>query len=100
VEIFIYKISSLYVSNPSPCMFQLTRALRDLPVRIQTASKKERSAVLENVVAVLSNPGTTIVALYCHCIVIVLITCQMVIFCVMTSSVPSFYQQCKGEAKT
>lgn len=71
VEIFIYKISALYVSNPSPCMFQLTRALRDLPVRIQTASKKERNAVLENVVAVLSNPGTSIV----HYIITKLLLC-------------------------
>ena len=47
-------------------MFQLTKALRDLPLRIQTASKKERNAVLENVVAVLSNPGTPVVALYYH----------------------------------
>ena len=54
------------MSNPSPCMFQLTKALRDLPLRIQTASKKERNAVLENVVAVLSNPGTPVVALYYH----------------------------------
>jgi len=28
-------------------------------VRIQTASKKERIAVLQNVVAVLSNPGNS-----------------------------------------
>ncbi|KAJ9595704.1 hypothetical protein L9F63_013117, partial [Diploptera punctata] len=38
---------------------ELTKALRDLPVRIQTASKKERNALLQNVVAVLSNPGYT-----------------------------------------
>jgi len=95
VEIFIYKISPLYVSNPSPCMFQLTRALRDLPVRIQTASKKERSAVLENVVAVLSNPGTTIVALNCYCVN------HMPNVDVLRNdeSVLSFYQQCKGEGE-
>jgi hypothetical protein len=89
VEIFIYKTYPLYVFNPSLCMLQLTKALRDLPVRIQTASKKERNAVLQNVVAVLSNPGTPIVVLYYNEIVIVLITCQMVTFldrwCLMTS---------------
>lgn len=45
--------------NRALCMFQLTKALRDLPVRIQTASKKERNAVLQNVIAVLSNPGNS-----------------------------------------
>nr|CAD7442358.1 unnamed protein product [Timema bartmani] len=36
---------------------ELTKALRDLPIRIQTASRKERYDVLHNVEAVLSNPG-------------------------------------------
>jgi hypothetical protein len=47
------------VSNCVLCIFQLTKALRDLPLRIQTASKKERNVLLQNVVAVLSNPGNT-----------------------------------------
>lgn len=38
-------------------MLQLTRALKDLPNRIQTASKNERREVIQNVVTVLSNPG-------------------------------------------
>nr|CAD7392316.1 unnamed protein product [Timema cristinae] len=36
---------------------ELTKALRDLPIRIQTASRRERYEVLHNVEAVLSNPG-------------------------------------------
>ncbi|KAF7417549.1 hypothetical protein HZH68_000202 [Vespula germanica] len=36
---------------------ELTKALKDLPNRIQTASKKERREILQNVVDVLSNPG-------------------------------------------
>ncbi|XP_012231678.1 stalled ribosome sensor GCN1 [Linepithema humile] len=36
---------------------ELTKALKDLPNRIQTASKKERREILQNVVNVLSNPG-------------------------------------------
>jgi hypothetical protein len=60
VDYFVYKICLLMsVSNRALCMFQLTKALRDLPVRIQTASKKERNAVLQNVIAVLSNPGNS-----------------------------------------
>jgi hypothetical protein len=61
VETIIYKIYVFHVSDISLCVFQLTKALRDLPVRIQTASKKERNAVLQNVVTVLSNPGSLIV---------------------------------------
>lgn len=37
--------------------FQLAKALKDLPTRVQTASKKERREILQNVVNVLSNPG-------------------------------------------
>ncbi|XP_011149210.1 eIF-2-alpha kinase activator GCN1 [Harpegnathos saltator] len=36
---------------------ELAKALKDLPNRVQTASKKERREVLQNVVNVLSNPG-------------------------------------------
>ncbi|KAI4488580.1 hypothetical protein M0802_011470 [Mischocyttarus mexicanus] len=36
---------------------ELTKALKDLPNRIQTASKKERREILQNVVDVLSNPS-------------------------------------------
>ncbi|XP_011647093.1 eIF-2-alpha kinase activator GCN1 [Pogonomyrmex barbatus] len=36
---------------------ELTKALKDLPNRAQTASKKERREILQNVVSVLSNPG-------------------------------------------
>ena len=36
---------------------ELTKALKDLPNRVQTASKNERREVLQNVVNVLSNPG-------------------------------------------
>ncbi|XP_058803320.1 stalled ribosome sensor GCN1 isoform X2 [Phymastichus coffea] len=36
---------------------ELTKALKDLPNRIQTASKNERRELFENVVTVLSNPG-------------------------------------------
>ncbi|XP_043511247.1 eIF-2-alpha kinase activator GCN1 [Frieseomelitta varia] len=36
---------------------ELTKALKDLPNRIQTASKNERRVLLQNVVSVLSNPG-------------------------------------------
>ncbi|CAL7933790.1 unnamed protein product [Xylocopa violacea] len=36
---------------------ELTKALKDLPNRIQTASKNERRQVLQNVASVLSNPG-------------------------------------------
>lgn len=38
-------------------LFQLAKALKDLPNRVQTASKKERREILQNVVNVLSNPG-------------------------------------------
>lgn len=38
-------------------IFQLVKALKDLPVRIQTASKTERKIVVENVIQVLSNTG-------------------------------------------
>lgn len=36
---------------------QLAKALKDLPLRIQTASLKERREVITGVVHVLSNPG-------------------------------------------
>ncbi|KAF7989110.1 hypothetical protein HCN44_007420 [Aphidius gifuensis] len=36
---------------------ELTKALKDLPNRVQTASKNERREILENVIGVLSNPG-------------------------------------------
>ncbi|KMQ96025.1 translational activator gcn1 [Lasius niger] len=36
---------------------ELAKALKDLPNRVQTASKKERREILQNVVNVLSNPG-------------------------------------------
>ncbi|XP_034188694.1 lethal (3) 80Fj [Osmia lignaria lignaria] len=36
---------------------ELTKALKDLPNRVQTASKNERREILQNVVNVLSNPG-------------------------------------------
>ncbi|XP_014216178.1 eIF-2-alpha kinase activator GCN1 [Copidosoma floridanum] len=36
---------------------ELTKALKDLPSRVQTASKNERRNILQNVVDVLSNPG-------------------------------------------
>ncbi|KAM0733122.1 Stalled ribosome sensor GCN1 [Formica fusca] len=36
---------------------ELTKALKDLPNRVQTASKKERREILQNVASVLSNPG-------------------------------------------
>ncbi|XP_017884303.1 eIF-2-alpha kinase activator GCN1 [Ceratina calcarata] len=36
---------------------ELTKALKDLPNRVQTASKRERREILQNVVDVLSNPG-------------------------------------------
>ena len=38
-------------------LLQLTKALKDLPNRVQTASKNERREILQNVVNVLSNPG-------------------------------------------
>jgi len=38
---------------------QLAKALKDLPLRIQTASKKGRVETIENVEAVLSHPGIT-----------------------------------------
>lgn len=37
--------------------FQLTKALKDLQYRVQTASLKERKEVIENVINVLINPG-------------------------------------------
>ncbi|XP_012272971.1 eIF-2-alpha kinase activator GCN1 [Orussus abietinus] len=36
---------------------ELSKALKDLPNRVQTASKKERREILQNVIDVLSNPG-------------------------------------------
>nr|XP_012138451.1 PREDICTED: translational activator GCN1 isoform X2 [Megachile rotundata] len=36
---------------------ELAKALKDLPNRVQTASKNERREILQNVVNVLSNPG-------------------------------------------
>lgn len=36
---------------------QLTRALKDLPLRIQTGSVKQRHEIIENVIGVLENPG-------------------------------------------
>ncbi|XP_063983766.1 stalled ribosome sensor GCN1 [Diachasmimorpha longicaudata] len=36
---------------------ELSRALRDLPNRVQTSSKKERQEIIQNVISVLSNPG-------------------------------------------
>lgn len=36
---------------------ELAKALKDLPNRVQTASKKERREILQNVANVLSNPG-------------------------------------------
>ncbi|XP_016837247.1 eIF-2-alpha kinase activator GCN1 [Nasonia vitripennis] len=36
---------------------ELTKALKDLPNRIQTASRNERREIFQNVVDVLSNPG-------------------------------------------
>ncbi|KAK7871251.1 hypothetical protein R5R35_007540 [Gryllus longicercus] len=36
---------------------ELVKALKDLPVKIQTSKRKERKLILENVVGVLSNPG-------------------------------------------
>ncbi|XP_051176736.1 eIF-2-alpha kinase activator GCN1 [Leptopilina boulardi] len=36
---------------------ELTNALKDLPNRVQTASKNERREILQNVANVLSNPG-------------------------------------------
>ncbi|XP_012138450.2 lethal (3) 80Fj isoform X1 [Megachile rotundata] len=38
-------------------LLQLAKALKDLPNRVQTASKNERREILQNVVNVLSNPG-------------------------------------------
>ncbi|KAG8223949.1 hypothetical protein J437_LFUL003757 [Ladona fulva] len=36
---------------------ELSKALKDLPIRLQTSRKKERRIVFEKVVAVLKNPG-------------------------------------------
>lgn len=38
---------------------ELSRALKDLPYRLQTSSLKERKEVIQNVIAVLQNPGIT-----------------------------------------
>lgn len=37
--------------------FQLAKCLKDLPLRIQSASIKERQQVIKHVISVLSNPG-------------------------------------------
>ncbi|KAL0272371.1 UNVERIFIED_CONTAM: hypothetical protein PYX00_005366 [Menopon gallinae] len=38
---------------------ELSKALKDLPIRIQTSSRKERKVVIENVISVLSHPNIT-----------------------------------------
>lgn len=38
-------------------LFQLANALKDLNLKIQTSSLKERKQVIDNVINVLSNPG-------------------------------------------
>lgn len=38
-------------------LFQLAKALKDLPTRIQTASKREREENIENVLSVLAHPS-------------------------------------------
>ncbi|KAJ1530782.1 hypothetical protein ONE63_005633 [Megalurothrips usitatus] len=45
--------------NGSRFFFQLAKSLKDLPLRIQSASTKERQQVIKHVIAVLSNPGIT-----------------------------------------
>lgn len=44
--------------KPDDCS-QLAKGLKDLPYRVQTASIPERKEVIDNVVAVLTNPGKT-----------------------------------------
>lgn len=39
--------------------FQLARALKDLPTRLLTASKREREENIENVLSVLAHPSIT-----------------------------------------
>ena len=56
---WIQKITNYTYNTGSNLYFslQLSNALKDLPNRVQTASKNERREIFQNVVNVLSNPG-------------------------------------------